>query len=92
MAFRFKDLEVWKLSKDFARDIYSVTSTFPEEERYALVSQLRRAAVSVMSNIAEGPVANTERNSFISSTWPEAPSMRQFLSWNFRSNSATSTK
>ncbi|PNS35653.1 hypothetical protein RJ60_13865 [Mesotoga sp. B105.6.4] len=54
MAFRFKDLEVWKLSKDFARDIYSVTSTFPEEERYALVSQLRRAAVSVMSNIAEG--------------------------------------
>ena len=54
MAFRFKDLEVWKLSKDLARDIYSVTSTFPEEEKYPLISQLRRAAVSVMSNIAEG--------------------------------------
>ena len=54
MAFRFKDLEVWKLSKDFAKEIYSATSTFPEEEKYTLVSQLRRAAVSVMSNIAEG--------------------------------------
>lgn len=54
MAFSFKNLEVWKVSKSFAKDVYELTSTFPQDERYGLTSQLRRAAVSVMSNIAEG--------------------------------------
>jgi four helix bundle protein len=49
-----KDLEVWNISMDFVVDIYKLTQNFPEEEKFGLVSQMRRAAVSVPSNIAEG--------------------------------------
>lgn len=51
---RFKDLEIWKLSRKFCSDIYEVTTTFPETEKFGLTNQLRRASVSVPSNIAEG--------------------------------------
>jgi len=50
----YRDLEVWKLSKELAKDIYEITSLWPQDERYGLTQQLRRSAVSVMSNIAEG--------------------------------------
>jgi four helix bundle protein len=50
----FKDLDVWQRSVAFATDVYSITKTFPKEETYGLVSQLRRASVSIASNIAEG--------------------------------------
>ena len=49
-----KDLEVWKRSMDFVVDLYSVTKIFPNDELYGLTSQMRRAAVSIPSNIAEG--------------------------------------
>lgn len=49
-----KDLEVWKQSIDLVDAVYRVTKAFPPEELYGLVSQMRRAAVSVPSNIAEG--------------------------------------
>lgn len=49
-----KDLEVWKDSMDLVEQIYMQTRTFPGEEKYSLVSQMRRSAVSVPSNIAEG--------------------------------------
>lgn len=49
----FKDLKVWKKSRGLATAIYKITQRFPDEERYGLVSQMRRAAVSVPSNIAE---------------------------------------
>jgi four helix bundle protein len=49
-----KQLEVWKISIDFVTEIYKVTRSFPEIEKYALVQQLNRAAVSIPSNIAEG--------------------------------------
>ena len=50
----FKDLDVWQMSVAFVTDIYLITKTFPKEETYGLVSQLRRAGISVASNIAEG--------------------------------------
>ena len=50
----FRDLEVWQKAMDLVVVIYGVTKSFPAEERYGLISQLRRAAVSVPSNIAEG--------------------------------------
>jgi four helix bundle protein len=50
----FRDLEVWKLSIDFVKKIYQVTKTFPATENYSLINQIRRAAVSIPSNIAEG--------------------------------------
>jgi four helix bundle protein len=49
-----KDLEVWRRSLDFVTDIYLVTQSFPKSELYGLTSQLRRAAVSIPSNISEG--------------------------------------
>ena len=49
-----KELDVWKKSIDLVEFIYSITSKFPESERYGLTSQMRRAAVSISSNIAEG--------------------------------------
>ncbi|TVZ25597.1 four helix bundle protein [Gillisia sp. Hel_I_86] len=49
-----KDLEVWKKAMDLVEQIYLLTSTFPSSEMYGLTNQLRRAAVSIPSNIAEG--------------------------------------
>ena len=49
-----RELDVWKLSMEIIVDIYEYTKTFPKEEIYGLVSQMRRAAVSIASNIAEG--------------------------------------
>lgn len=50
----FKNLVVWQKSIDLTTEIYSITKGFPLEEKYGLTSQIRRAAVSVASNIAEG--------------------------------------
>lgn len=49
-----KDLDVYKFAMDFVTEIYRETRTFPKEEIYGLTSQMRRAAVSIPSNIAEG--------------------------------------
>lgn len=53
-VFSFEDLTVWKDSKELTKDIYSITSSFPDNEKFGLVSQMRRASISVSSNIAEG--------------------------------------
>ena len=52
--FSFEKLDVWQKSKDFTVRIYEVTTNFPSAEKFGLVSQLRRASVSVSSNLAEG--------------------------------------
>ena len=53
-AMNYRELIVWQKAMDLVTEIYQVTSTFPNEERFGLTSQIRRAAVSVPSNIAEG--------------------------------------
>ena len=50
----FRDLEVWQKAVDLSADVYTLTRKFPAEERFGLTAQLRNAAVSVSSNIAEG--------------------------------------
>ena len=50
----FRDLQVWQRSMELARRVYTLTSRFPASEAFDLTSQIRRAAVSVPSNIAEG--------------------------------------
>ena len=52
--FNFEKLDVWQKSRNLAKEIYLVTKDFPNEEKYGLVSQLRRSAISVCSNISEG--------------------------------------
>jgi four helix bundle protein len=54
MQYSFEKLDVWKKSKDFATQIYKVNATFPSEEKFGLISQLRRAIISISCNIAEG--------------------------------------
>jgi len=54
MALHYKDLIVWRKAMDLAIEVYQLTKDFPDCERYGLTDQLRRAAVSVPSNIAEG--------------------------------------
>jgi four helix bundle protein len=50
----FKDLVVWQRSIEFTVDVYQLTSKFPDSERFGLTNQMRRASVSIASNIAEG--------------------------------------
>ena len=50
----FKDLEVWRKSIDAVTAVYSISAAFPETEKFGLTNQIRRAAVSIPSNIAEG--------------------------------------
>jgi four helix bundle protein len=59
-----KDLDVWKKAMDLAAQVYSLTARFPKEELYGLTSQIRRSAVSIPSNIAEG-AARHSRKEFI---------------------------
>lgn len=54
MIKTYKDLIVWQRSMELVKEIYLLTSRFPNEEKYGLVSQMQRAAVSIPSNIAEG--------------------------------------
>jgi len=64
----YKDLLVWQKSIQFVKEIYMVTEDFPQSEKFGLVDQLRRAAVSVPSNIAEGHgrSSSKERKQFTS--------------------------
>ena len=50
----FKDLKVWEKAHQFTLNVYALTKKFPSEEKFGLTSQLRRAAISVPSNIVEG--------------------------------------
>jgi len=61
----FEELIIWQESRKFANNVYKLTKKFPQEELYSLTSQMRRAAVSVMSNIAEGFDRRTKKE-FIS--------------------------
>ena len=56
-----KDLDAWKKSLDLVVQVYQVTSIFPDSERFGLITQMQRAAVSVPSNIAEGAARKSDK-------------------------------
>ena len=56
----YRDLEAWRLGMDLAVSVYRLTKTFPREEQYGLSSQLRRAAISIPSDISEGHQQKTK--------------------------------
>ena len=59
---RFKELDIWKRSRVFCTTIYELTTNFPESEKFGLTNQLRRASVSIPSNIAEGSSRNSNKD------------------------------
>ena len=62
MAKSFRDLKVWHLSMDLTMLVYALTSEFPRHEVYGLSSQMRRASVSIASNLAEGSARSTKKD------------------------------
>ncbi len=67
MAFKFEDLKVWQKALDFDDEINTLVKTFPKDEVYVLSSQMKRAADSIVLNIAEGSTgqSNPEFNKFL---------------------------
>lgn len=55
-------MDVWRKSIDLVKQIYEVTSLFPSDEKFGLVSQMRRAAISIPSNVAEGAALNSHKH------------------------------
>ena len=66
LELQHKKLDVWKLSKTLIKEIYKLTATYPKEKLFGLTNQMRRASVSITSNIAEGASrkSKTERKRF----------------------------
>ena len=60
-VYSFEKLMVWQKSIELAKQIYSISSNFPKEEIYGLTSQIRRAVISISSNIAEGYVKSSSK-------------------------------
>ena len=60
--FSFEKLEVWKEAVKFSKKIYAVTESFPDSEKFGLTNQLRRASVSISSNLAEGTSRITNKD------------------------------
>jgi len=61
MIHSYKDLMVWQKAMDLVVEVYRIVQLLPKEETYGLSDQMRRAAVSIPSNIAEGKMRNTRR-------------------------------
>jgi four helix bundle protein len=56
-----KDLDVWKIAVELAIEVYGITRSFPRDEQFGLSAQMRRSAVSIASNIAEGAARQTKK-------------------------------
>lgn len=77
---RYKDLKVWQKAMDLVVIVYTIVSKFPPNEQYGLSSQMKRAAVSIVSNIAEGSKRQTKKD------------FKYFLSMSFGSGAELETQ
>lgn len=57
----YKELDAWLKGMDLVEEVYSLTKRFPDEEKFGLINQMRRSAVSIVSNIAEGSSRNSDK-------------------------------
>jgi len=73
----YKDLELWQVSMNFVSEVYTLTKSFPKEELYGLTSQIRRCAISIPSNIAEGSSRKGTKE-FIQFLWIANGSLSDF--------------
>jgi four helix bundle protein len=80
--FNFEKLDVWQKAIDFADVIYNETRAFPSEERFGLTNQIRRASISISSNIAEGS-SRSSKNDFARFTQIAAGSVFEVVSQGF---------
>ena len=80
-TFYFEKLEVWENARNFAKNIYELTSSFPEEGKFGITIQIRRAAVSITANIAEGFSRNTQKDKarFINQSYSSTLEVVNFL-------------
>lgn len=62
MRHNYKELKVWQKSRAFVKDVYVASSKFPPEEKFGVVSQIRRAAISISLNISEGAGRSTDKD------------------------------
>ena len=60
--YPFEKLNVWQNARELTKELYTITANFPADERFGLVSQMRRSAISISSNIAEGSSRKTEKD------------------------------
>ncbi len=73
--YYFEKLNVWKISRKLVKDIYKITAGFPETELYGLTGQIRRAALSIHTNIAEGSARNSNKDQIRFTTFAYSSSM-----------------
>lgn len=71
--FKFEKLQIWQKSMDFGEEVFSISSKFPKDEIYNLISQVRRAVDSIALNIAEGSISQSN------------PEWKKFLGYSIRS-------
>lgn len=62
MQYNFEKLNIWQESRAFIKEVYKVLAHFPESERYALANQIKRAAISIALNIAEGSAKKSKKD------------------------------
>ena len=63
-AFNFEKLEAWNKSRHLTKKIYQTTKSFPNDEKYGIIGQIRRAVISVCSNLAEGSSRRTRKDQY----------------------------
>lgn len=83
--FYFEKLQVWQNARISVKNIYQATSDFPKDEKYGVTSQLRRAAMSIAANIAEGMSRSTDKDKlkFLNQAYSSAIEVINFLILSF---------
>ena len=79
--FYFERLDVWQNARVFVKEVYLITRRFPDEEKFGIINQIRRASLSICANIAEGTSRSTEKDKarFINQAFSSAIEVVNFL-------------